>query len=512
MKVTFLIAVFIITSLHGFAQDLQVHVYDPPLTYTGNVKTNTQDLWGTDFLVSNTEPLGTTSGVCKANDTFYVAIPDTNIVTGNCLVVLKSSNNGLNWVVAASVSPAVVIPKTRMVKSGLDTIYCMFSFASAIYILKVTGGAQLRLPPAASGYRDFDGWASSTGGLYVFLDSLADNSIIRYASSNGGVTWNQRGLVTTTAANPFIVKSGTGDTATLMYYQTPAAGDTTALAITVARYRESGPGALSSINFLTSLIPAGPSKAQFGAALYGLYGWVVYTSGAPGSRDIMYRTTTTSGASYGAETPLANSPNVDEYAFDIKYYTVGVGGADLVYYYDSTGGPTNSTDKVLYTFATTATQTFGVPIQISEHPCQSNTARGYTPIIAEYYNAGGDLGVVWTGLDVAARRVYFDRYNGTFVGIHGSQNGIPKIYSLSQNYPNPFNPVTQISFAIPKNGLVTIKVYDILGREAAIIANKEFMAGTYKVDFDASSLASGIYFYKLVSDDFTETKKMMLVK
>ena len=88
----------------------------------------------------------------------------------------------------------------------------------------------------------------------------------------------------------------------------------------------------------------------------------------------------------------------------------------------------------------------------------------------------------------------------------------PASYSLSQNFPNPFNPVTKISFALPKSGLVTMKVYDILGKEVATLVNEVKNAGNYTVDFNGSSLSSGMYFYKIYVDGFSDVKKMMLLK
>ena len=85
-------------------------------------------------------------------------------------------------------------------------------------------------------------------------------------------------------------------------------------------------------------------------------------------------------------------------------------------------------------------------------------------------------------------------------------------YSLSQNYPNPFNPTTKISFAIPTSGFVSLKVYNITGQEVATLVSENMRNGAYSVDFNASFLSSGIYFYTLTSTNFVETKKMMLVK
>ena len=88
----------------------------------------------------------------------------------------------------------------------------------------------------------------------------------------------------------------------------------------------------------------------------------------------------------------------------------------------------------------------------------------------------------------------------------------PTDYKLSQNYPNPFNPTTEIKFSIAKPGLVTLKVYDILGREVATLVNKELNTGNFSVTFNASNLASGTYIYHLTAGDVQISKKMVLLK
>ena len=98
------------------------------------------------------------------------------------------------------------------------------------------------------------------------------------------------------------------------------------------------------------------------------------------------------------------------------------------------------------------------------------------------------------------------------LGITTDPSTAPVQYGLLQNYPNPFNPATKISFTLPQAGLVTLKVYDNLGREVSSLINEMKSAGAYSVTFDASSLPSGIYFYKLTSGSFVDTKKMLLVK
>ena len=98
------------------------------------------------------------------------------------------------------------------------------------------------------------------------------------------------------------------------------------------------------------------------------------------------------------------------------------------------------------------------------------------------------------------------------LGVHQSRSEVPTIFSLSQNYPNPFNPTTNIAFTIPLKSFVTLKIFDVLGREAATIVSEELSAGAYTRQWNAKSVSSGIYFYSLVTDSFKETKKLVLLR
>jgi len=124
------------------------------------------------------------------------------------------------------------------------------------------------------------------------------------------------------------------------------------------------------------------------------------------------------------------------------------------------------------------------------------------------------MGEVWTG-----KLYVFDGSNIIIItDIEDEQfDFIPQQYSLSQNYPNPFNPTTKIKYSIPAvaSGFslsVTLKVYDVLGNEIAVLVNEEKPAGTYEVEWDASRFPSGVYFYQLNAGSFIETKKMILLK
>jgi photosystem II stability/assembly factor-like uncharacterized protein len=123
---------------------------------------------------------------------------------------------------------------------------------------------------------------------------------------------------------------------------------------------------------------------------------------------------------------------------------------------------------------------------------------------------------------------FFDENVGWIVGESGSilktTNGgvtfveqkdideIPTAYYLSQNYPNPFNPSTTIKFSIPSSGYATLKIYNTLGEEVAVLLNKELTSGSYEVEWNAEGLPSGVYFYQLRAEGVVETRKMLLLK
>ncbi len=89
---------------------------------------------------------------------------------------------------------------------------------------------------------------------------------------------------------------------------------------------------------------------------------------------------------------------------------------------------------------------------------------------------------------------------------------VPTEFRLEQNYPNPFNPSTTIRFALPKTSNVTIKIYDVLGRQVATLVDEKYQPGVYKVIFEAGELASGLYIYRIQTQSFTQSRKLMLLK
>ncbi|MGA9292246.1 MAG: T9SS type A sorting domain-containing protein [Ignavibacteriaceae bacterium] len=103
-------------------------------------------------------------------------------------------------------------------------------------------------------------------------------------------------------------------------------------------------------------------------------------------------------------------------------------------------------------------------------------------------------------------------YEESLVSLNEQNNNSPKLYKLEQNYPNPFNPSTTISYEIPNEAKVSIKIYNTLGKEVAALINKVQIAGKYEIEWNADNFASGIYFYTIRSNNFILTKKMVLIK
>lgn len=133
---------------------------------------------------------------------------------------------------------------------------------------------------------------------------------------------------------------------------------------------------------------------------------------------------------------------------------------------------------------------------------------GNLPFVSDTY----DLIIVGDTLYLAASNGIYKSTISSLTAVHNSTSELPGNFSLYQNYPNPFNPSTKIKFDIPKSGFVTLTVYDATGRQVAQLVNENLSPGSYSAEFRADGLTSGIYFYKLITGEYSTTRKMVLVK
>ena len=142
----------------------------------------------------------------------------------------------------------------------------------------------------------------------------------------------------------------------------------------------------------------------------------------------------------------------------------------------------------------------------------SDTNKGYLVNHLDYISGHSNVWYVNLGHLYLYHLIEEANIGNTVTGVAVNSNKITSSYKLSQNYPNPFNPATTINYSVPKSGLVTIKVYDILGREVQTLVNEVKIAGEYNVKFNAGNLGSGIYFYTINAGNFHQTRKMVLLK
>jgi hypothetical protein len=181
----------------------------------------------------------------------------------------------------------------------------------------------------------------------------------------------------------------------------------------------------------------------------------------------------------------------------------------LAYYCESTTGSTNGLIKAFKT-TRSGTMLWGGSI-VTPSSCSSSKSKLVAKInqnkmsILSFNDGRSDIGIY-------AQNINYDGTFGTPSGVINTGNSSPDKYILFQNYPNPFNPTTNIKFQIPANNFVTMKIYDVLGKEVATLVNENLKSGTYEVNWNATKYSSGVYFYKIISDGYSEIKRMMLVK
>jgi len=248
-------------------------------------------------------------------------------------------------------------------------------------------------------------------------------------------------------------------------------------------------------------ISKSPSVTLSGSLVY-----VVWQDYRDLNCEIYYKRSTDAGSGWGADSRLTNAPDSSVYPsvtasgqiVHVVWQDNRVGNWEIYYKRSTDGGTSWGADSRL----------------------TNNSANSQYPSMSI---SGSAVNVIWQDNRDGNYEIYYKRDpTGNLIGIKSINSEIPKEFSLYQNYPNPFNPTTKIRFAIPSAGAqyiehVQLIIYDILGKELSTLVNEQLNPGTYEVEWpaptgNASNYPSGVYFYKLISNQFTETKKMVLVK
>jgi hypothetical protein len=211
--------------------------------------------------------------------------------------------------------------------------------------------------------------------------------------------------------------------------------------------------------------------------------------------EIYYKRSTNGGINWGAVTRLTNDINSS------KQPCIVVSGNNVhLTWYDNRDG----NYEIYYKRSTNGGSTWGADTRLTDDFSYSSY-----PSIAL---SSSNVHVLWMDERDGNKEIYYKRNPNGNVGINNISNEIPATYSLGQNYPNPFNPTTKIKFDVARISDVKIAVYDVMGREVQTLVNESLKPGTYETTFAGSQLTSGVYFYKLITGDFVETKKMLLIK
>lgn len=366
-----------------------------------------------------------------------------------------------------------------------------------------------------------DGMISSGSDLFT----VGNNSLV-FKSTNNGVNWtidggNATNPCSIASLNTNILVGGLGiwrttnnglnwimypNTGTRAYYALAVSGSTIYAGTNEATYKTLNGGANWSM--LTSQIDSVHAIAASGSTIYlGTYSGL-YAS-------------TNSGLSFVARNNGLSNLNINALAISGTNAFVGVGTPASIggiylstnYGYNWTsvnnGIPTNQQVYVITISGTNIFASTSTGIYLS-----TNNGTNWTNKTQNMNNIGGihmisiQNNYIFVG---TANGLWRRLYSDIISGIENIPETVTN-YSLSQNFPNPFNPSTKISYSIPKSELVTLKVYDILGKEVSTLLNEVHSPGTYSLDFNSKALTSGIYLYKLQAGNYIQTRRMLLIK
>lgn len=246
-----------------------------------------------------------------------------------------------------------------------------------------------------------------------------------------------------------------------------------------------------------TLFKNSPSMSVSGTNLH-----IAFLEASPengGWYEIFYNHSTDGGLSWGANTRLTT-----HYTSASLHSVISASGSNVhVVWDDNRNSATNY--EIYYKGSTNGGLNWGADTRLT-----ADSSFSMYPFVSA---SGTAVHVVWSDYRNGNYEIYYKRNpTGNPIGITNISTGIPTSFSLSQNYPNPFNPTTVIRFWLSVGSNTSLKIYDVMGREVQTLVNEKLQPGTYESSFDGSQFTSGVYFYKLSTDGFSETKKMLLLK
>lgn len=428
--------------------------------------------------------------VCSdTNGYFYIATVSLTNTGGMDLVVYKSTNNGsafTSYTMAAGGDINILEDKEWMVcdltkgsspyKNNLYITWTRFGSTQNIHLVKSSnGGASWTTPLEISNTGSVQGSCPAigpNGEVYIVWLYVSSNTYSVYFSKsvNGGASF------------------GTG--------QIIAQGVKPDLPITT--------GGLTFPSIAVD-VSGGPRNG---------YIYVTFCDSRNGDPDVFLTRSTNGGTVWSTPVRVNNDNTGNGKLQSWPWIAVNETGKIVIIYYDSRNGTSNTNIGAWFARSSNGGQSF-VNEAISSvmfNVTWPNSDVRFGDYIGVDYR-GGRVVPVWT--DLREGGTDMEIYTASIfvpIGIRNISTEIPEDFVLHQNYPNPFNAETKIRFEIPKDGFVNLKIFDITGREVETLLNEFTKAGVYETMFNASRLASGIYFYSLISGGKTDTRKMMYIK
>jgi len=230
--------------------------------------------------------------------------------------------------------------------------------------------------------------------------------------------------------------------------------------------------------------------------------------------DVMFARSTNGGRTWSAPVRVNDDASLTAWQWFGTMSVAPTGRIDVVWL-DTRDNPGGINSSLYYSYSTNAGVTWSPNVRLSQafdpHAGwpQQNKMGDYFHMVSD--SAGAHL--AWAATFGGEQNVYYGYISYPLTGVEeqGSEQ-IPLRASLSQNYPNPFNPITKIGFRVPGSGFVSLKVFDVLGREVTVLVNEQLKPGTYERTFDGANIPSGVYFYRLEADGFKQTKRLVLLR
>ncbi|NOS85078.1 MAG: T9SS type A sorting domain-containing protein [Ignavibacteria bacterium] len=406
------------------------------------------------------------SGVTTSLNAVYSSPNNVNNawICGDNGVVLRTTNGGTNWINVSSNLP-VIYNFTSIIETGNQNVLIAGrNSGSSSLVYRSTNGGLNWILVFSQDLVQYYGFANQ--GILLLIGSPLNGRWQIWRSTNFGTNWDSTGL----------------------------------------RLFQSGneTGFINSVWSVDNMIWVGTNNSKIYSSPSGGVTWNTQSiSPETESRVVVFSSILTDAIGYGFSggTNALKSSNSGT-----NWLPVNTPGSGII-------------TAAAIGFGTTASNWYAKGNKIYAGVNGDNFNFQYTSPFGNYKHMHSNLTsntVVWAVRDNGG----ISKYTGQ-IGIQTISNEIPNSFSLSQNYPNPFNPSTKIRFAIPPLNLpltggdregVILRIYNALGSEITTLVNQQLSPGTYEVDWDASNYPSGLYFYRLTSGSFTETKKMILLK